>query len=142
MENQLTHDVVDKMGLIVVDHFVGQSQTIGEFEDIDQLVERTVNDLDGFYEKWNVPIMLGEWGYQIFQEVPDERQAEAVFKLFARLKTKHYLVGINYWVHMGNSAALIEDEYGANLIYRPAALVLKSFYQPSLFPENEHKNED
>lgn len=134
VENQLNKELVDKMGLIVVDHFVGQSQTIGELEDIDLMVEKTVSDLDDFYEKWDVPILLGEWGYNIYQEVPDERQAEAIKKLFGRLQTKKYLVGINYWVHMGNSAAIIEDEFGTNLRYRKSAEVIKSFYDPLSTP--------
>ena len=32
--------------------------------------------------------------------------------------------------HGGNSASLIGDEYGANLVYREAAFVVKRFYDP------------
>src|SRR3990170_8306941 len=42
--NRLTQNLVEKLELIVVDHFVGQSQTFGELEDIDTLVGKTVND--------------------------------------------------------------------------------------------------
>lgn len=130
VENQFTSELVEKIGLIVVDHFVGQSNTIGELEDLDAMVDTTIRDLDRFYEKWNVPIMLGEWGYQIFQPVSDERQSEAVRKMFSKLRTREYLVGVNYWVHMGNTASIIGDEYGANLNYRDAAYMIKAFYDP------------
>lgn len=130
VENQLNEEVVSKIGLITVDHFVGQSETIGGIESVDSVVKQTVEDLDEFYEKWKTPILLGEWGYQIHQEVTDERQAFIIKRLFEELKTKEYLVGVNYWVHMGNSAALIEDEYGTNLQPRKSASVVKSYYAP------------
>ena len=132
--NRLTQNLVEKLELIVVDHFVGQSQTFGELEDIDTLVGKTVNDLDEIYTKWKKPILLGEWGYQIYQKVSEERQAEVVNKLFLKLSTKSYLVGVNYWVHMGNSAAIIDDEFGTNLKFRKAADVIRSFYNPLSLP--------
>jgi hypothetical protein len=127
--NQLTKDLADEIGLIVVDHFVEQSRTFGELNDPDVIVNKTIADLDSYYTKHRVPILLGEWGYQIFQDVPEEVQAEVVSKMLARLKNKSYLIGINYWTHMGNTPALIDDEYGANLRYKQAAYVLGSFYE-------------
>jgi len=130
VENQFTQDLVDKLGIVVVDHFVGQSKTIGDLSDAESVVEQTIIDLDRFYEKWKKPIFLGEWGYQIFQNAPDELQAKVVHEMLTQLATKDYIVGMNYWVHMGNSASLLSDQYGSNLQYREAAYILKSFYDP------------
>ncbi len=137
VENQFTQELADKLGLIVVDHFVGQSQTIGSLNDPDEIVRRTIRDLDSYYRRWNVPILLGEWGYQIYQEVPEDIQAEVIDKLFTELKTKEYLVGVNYWTHLGNTASIIGDEYGANLQYRKAAEVIRSYYNPLSITEEE-----
>ncbi len=130
VENQYTPELVDKLGLIVVDHFVGQSKTIGEFNDPQDLVRQTMHDLDTYHARWNVPILLGEWGYQIFQPVTDENQANVIDLLLSQLRTRNYLVGMNYWVHMGNTASIMGDEFGTNLKYRKGATVLKSFYEP------------
>ena len=135
VENQFTQEVADKLGLITVDHFVGQSKTIGDSTDTQLVVQQTMYDLDRFNARWNLPILLGEWGYQIFQSVPEEAQAKVVGELMAELAKRKYLVGINYWVHMGNSASLIGDQYGTNLKYRQAALVLKSYYEPLNTPK-------
>lgn len=131
LDNQMTQEVMDKIDLIVVDHFVNQSQTIGELEDISTIVNVTSQDLDRWHEKFGKPIFIGEWGYHIFQTVSDDRQAEVIKAMFTEFASKDYLVGVNYWVHMGNPAALIGDEYGTNLTYREAAEVIRSFYNPS-----------
>jgi hypothetical protein len=131
LDNQMDQELADQIGLIVVDHYVHQSQTIGTLEDKNLMVNTTSADLDRWWNKWNKPILLGEWGYHIFQEVSDERQAEVVESMFSMLLTKPYLVGINYWVHMGNPAAIIKDEYGSNLTFRQSAAVVSSFFDPS-----------
>ena len=130
VENQFSQELIDRLGLIVVDHFVGQSETIGELDDIDTVVELTLKDLDRYNGQWGVPILLGEWGYQIFQETPNALQAVAVERLMAGLKAKKYIVGMNYWTHMGNTSSLIKDDYGMNLRYRLAAKVVKEYYDP------------
>lgn len=131
LEHEMDQALLDQIGLIVVDHYVHQSQTIGTLEDKDLMVETTSADLDRWWDRYQKPILLGEWGYHIFQEVSDERQAEVVESMFSMLLTKPYLVGVNYWVHMGNPAALIKDEYGSNLTYRQAAAVVSSFFDPT-----------
>lgn len=128
VENQLTPQLADEIGLIVVDHFVNQSKTFGYVDTANEIVSKTIADLDSYYTKYRVPILLGEWGYQIFQEVSEEVQAEVVSEMFKRLKNKPYLIGVNYWTHMGNTSALIDDEYGTNLSYRKAAFTVKSYY--------------
>ncbi len=131
LDNQMDQELADQIGLIVVDHYVHQSQTIGTLEDKTLMVDTTSVDLDRWWNRWHKPILLGEWGYHIFQEVSEQRQAEVVEAMFSMLLTKPYLVGVNYWVHMGNPAAIIKDEYGTNLTYRQAAAVVSSFFDPS-----------
>lgn len=132
VDNVMTQEFAQRIGLIVVDHFPGQTQTIGEKDNIPFIVDQMLVDLDRYHEKLGVPIILGEWGYQIFQNVDDASQAEFVELLLSRVSTRSYLIGLNYWVHMGNPAALIRDEMGSNLTLRPAALTLKSFYDSTL----------
>jgi hypothetical protein len=131
VENQITPELANQLGIVVVDHFVGQSNSIGVLSDPDAIVDKTVSDLDRYHTELGVPILLGEWGYQIYQDVDESTQALVVSKLFDKLKTKPYLVGVNYWVHMGNSAAIISDEYGMNLKYKRAAEVIRSYYDPT-----------
>lgn len=130
VENEFSKDLVKKMGLITVDHFVYQTKTVGDYSDGDAVVEHTLADLDRFHKKWNVPVFLGEWGYQIFQQVPEDIQARVIENMFLGLRQKNYLVGINYWVHMGHNSKIINDIYGSQLTYRKAASVISDFFGP------------
>lgn len=143
VENQFTEELVKHLGLIVVDHFTGQTQTIGQIEDPNEVVEKTMRDIASYYRRWKVPILIGEWGYQIYQKVPEEVQAEVVGKMLSELRNSTYIVGMNYWTHMGNTASLIGDEYGANLKYRKAADIIKMYYDPqSLIITPDSKKEE
>lgn len=132
VENVYTEDMVDKLGLIVIDHYTEQSKTVGEIDPPEKIVDDMSRDLDRFYTKWHKPILLGEWGYQIYQNTSEENQAFVVRSVLEKLQTKPYLIGVNYWVHMGNQSRLIGDEYGANLKYRQAALMVKEIFSNNL----------
>jgi hypothetical protein len=133
VENIFDEAMVNKIGLITVDHYVNQTETIGKMDNSDDIVDQTVKDLNSYYEKYKVPILLGEWGYQIFQPVSDVNQANVINKMFMRLRTLNYLVGVNYWTHMGNSASIFGDEYGSNLTPRLGAEVLRYYFNPMSF---------
>lgn len=124
VENGLNKEAVDKMGLITVDHYEDQKVILPPGTAADRLS----SDLDRMYNKWKKPIILGEWGYNIEQEVDDFDQKEVVSEVLNTLGEKKYLVGINYWAHMGNSSRIINDKNGMNLSYRPAAIVLRDFF--------------
>jgi hypothetical protein len=126
--NVLDQELVDQLGLIVVDHYSVQSNTIGTLDDPAKIVRDMNNDLDEIYQKWKKPILLGEWGYQIYQEIDEDTQATVIKGVLEMLATKPYLIGVNYWTHMGNHARIIGDEQGSNLQYRKAAAVIKEVY--------------
>ena len=128
VENAFTQELVDKLGLIVIDHYSQQNQTIGNWENPAIYTDMMSRDLDRYYNQWKKPILLGEWGYQIFQESEEQKQAEVIYEVFKMLQTKPYLIGVNYWVHMGHHSRIIGDEYGSNLEYRLGALAIKDFY--------------
>ncbi len=129
VKNAFTKEFVQHLGLVTVDHYPEQTATIGEKDNIPEMVAAMSRDLDEMYRQWNVPILLGEWGYQIHQEVSDDFQAKMIEEMMAMLATKKYLVGVNYWVHMGHYSRIIGDRYGADLQYRPAADVIRRWYQ-------------
>ncbi len=124
VENGLTKDTVNKMGLITIDHYTNQKVIIPSVEFASDLEK----DLKRIHDKWNKPIILGEWGYNIEQEVSDLQQKEVVSESLKKLSSLDFIIGLNYWNHMGNSSRLIDDQKGINLQYRPAALELKSYY--------------
>lgn len=125
VQNALEKETVEKMGLITVDHYPDQKTILPA----ETAAQNLSNDLDKIYQKWQKPIILGEWGYNIEQEVTDFDQKEVLNKTFEQLSTKKYLIGLNYWAHMGNTSRLISDKDGKNLILRPAAVELQNFYR-------------
>lgn len=127
-KNSFTKEFVDKLGLITVDHYPEQTKTIGSQDTVKSQVDQMSADLDELYKMWNKPILLGEWGYQIHQDVTDQYQATMVDEMMKMLVTKKYIIGMNYWVHMGHYSRIIGDTYGADLKYRPAADVLRKWF--------------
>lgn len=128
VQNEFNTNLVSKLGLIVIDHYSKQSNTIGLLDQPNKIASDMSSDLDSFHAQWNTPILLGEWGYQIYQDTDDITQAAAVQEVFNMLKTKQYLIGVNYWSHMGNHSRLIDDKYGSNLTYRKSATVIGQMY--------------
>ncbi|MFA7253156.1 MAG: hypothetical protein WC107_01215 [Patescibacteria group bacterium] len=125
VENGLSQEAVDKMGLITVDHYSNEKTIVPPAV----LADKMASDLERMYEKWQKPIILGEWGYNIEQEVDDYTQKQTVEETLNRLSNLRFLVGINYWDHMGNSSRLINDVDGVRLEYRPSALTVRDFFQ-------------
>ena len=131
-ENIFDQELVDYMGMITIDHYPEQTTTIGARDDIETMVTNYSTYLDQLYAKFHKPILIGEWGYQIFQDVDDNYRAALIKSVFEMLKSKSYLVGVNYWVHMGNSARLIGDVGGKQLQLLEPGRVVKDMFASSL----------
>jgi len=130
VDNELDQSLVDKMGMLTVDHYPPQGDP-GNPTPTSQLATDMSNDLDRFYDKWKKPIMIGEWGYHIGGDVSDDLQKEATTAVFNVFASKSYLYGVNWWDHMGNQTRIINDASGNPTTLRPAASVIKSFYNDS-----------
>lgn len=124
VDNALEDETVEKLGLITIDHYSDQKFSVPA----KTLAKQMSDDLDRFHEKWQKPIILGEWGYNIEREVPDYEQREVLAETLNALKDKNYLVGFNYWAHLGNSSRLIDDTYGTDYKLRPAAAILRDYF--------------
>jgi len=123
VENGLDKSTVEKLGLITVDHYLTDVNL-----DPVQYAKTFRADLDRFYNKWHKPIILGEWGYNIEKEVSDDEQNQYVKSVLAEINDLPYLIGLNYWSHMGNTSRLINDINGKELSYRQSAYTLKNFF--------------
>lgn len=124
VENGLFKETVDKMGVITLDHYPDQDVDLSPSQRADKLAK----DIELVYKKWQKPIILGEWGYNVLDEISDDEQKEVLSHTFGRLKDIPFVIGINYWSHLGNSSRIIDDIEGKNLNYRPAAYTLKEFF--------------
>jgi hypothetical protein len=124
VENGLNAESVKKMGLITVDHYPDQEE-----QNPAKMAESLVLDLTRMHEKWQVPIILGEWGYNIQNNVSEEIQNAMISEVLHRLKELDFLVGFNYWTHLGGSSNIIDDQNGSNFSYRTSALKLQKFFQ-------------
>jgi len=122
--NGLKRDTVKKLGVITVDHYPDQDGPYSSAE----LAKSLRDDLDLMYNKWRKPIILGEWGYNIKREVPEDEQRLVVKESLDYLTSAPYLLGINYWAHIGNTSRIIDDTAGKNYELRPAAYVLKDYF--------------
>lgn len=127
-QNVITPELAKQIGLITVDHFSPQSDTIGVFDSPDRIAKMMSSDLDSMYSRLNVPIFLGEWGYQINQESDEEHQKAVAEAVLSKLVVKQFLIGVNYWVHMGHYSRLFNDNGGMITRERSVANTVRYFY--------------
>lgn len=131
IENALEQSTVDKMGMITADHYPPQGSG-SNLISINEMADNMSKDLDRFHAKWGKPIMIGEWGYHIDTDVSDDQQKQATEAIYNVFASKNYIFGVNYWDHMGNNTRIINDSGGTPTGYRPAADVIKSYYNNSI----------
>jgi len=134
--NGLSKEAVEKMGVITVDHYPNQNGNLSANESALMLS----NDLKSFYRKWRKPIILGEWGYNILREVSEDEQAEYVQATTEVLRDLDFLIGFNYWSHMGNNTRLFNDEDGKLTVARLAAPVLGSYFKDKTYNVIKEEN--
>jgi hypothetical protein len=127
-QNVITPELAKQLGLITVDHFSPQSETIGTFDSAAAIADTMSKDLDSMYLRLKVPLFLGEWGYQINQETPEDYQKTVTESVLSQLGTKSYLVGMNYWVHMGHYSRIFNDNGGKITTEREVGRVIRSFF--------------
>ncbi|MDQ3098505.1 MAG: hypothetical protein M3Q44_02055 [bacterium] len=127
-QNVITPDLAKQLGLITVDHFSPQSDTIGTFDSATTIANAMSKDLDAMSLRLQVPIFLGEWGYQINQETSEEHQKAVTEAVLSKLVVKPYLIGMNYWVHMGHYSRLFNDDGGKITKERTVAGVVRYFF--------------
>lgn len=124
VENELNDQLVKKMGIITVDHYPDQDKN----QTVSKLADAMSQDLDRFYNKWQVPILIGEWGYNLNKDVSDSEQSQYIKAMYTVIAGKSYIYGVNYWDHMGNNTRIINDKSGTDLSFRPAATIIQDFY--------------
>jgi len=105
--------------LVCIDHYTASPDQFAE--DIEILAKQSGGK-----------IVLGEFGAPIPDingKMNDSQQAEFVQKLLLALyKNKNLVAGVNYWTLTGGSTKLVNTD----LTPRPAAGVIKNFFQPTI----------
>lgn len=127
-QNVITPELAKQLGLITIDHFSPQSDTIGTFDTPATIANTMSQDLDAMYLRLKVPLFLGEWGYQINQESTEDHQAAVAEAVLSKLVVKQYLVGMNYWVHMGHYSRIFNDVNGKITNERQIGGIIRYFF--------------
>lgn len=105
-------------GIVVVDHYVKTP------EDLASDVQRLADTSGG-------QVVLGEFGAPILDihgPMTEDEQQQWLQEAMEKLVTVRPLVGMSYWVNLGGSTSLYNDDGKA----RKAVETLASFYSPSL----------
>jgi hypothetical protein len=113
----MTKEVAQKLGVVVVDHYV-------------KSIDRFVHDIRELHQKFDVPIVLGEFGApipDIHGQMDQSTQAKYILdELIALNKLGPIVKGVNYWTAFGGSTRLFDD------VTRPrqAASSITAFFIP------------
>ena len=101
-------------GIVAIDHYVSSS-------------EKMIKDIDVIKERSGGKIFLGEFGAPIPDlngKMTEDQQAEWLKTTLDLLVKNNSIVGLNYWVNVGGSTQLWEDDGKA----RKAVEILTSYY--------------
>lgn len=102
--------------IVVVDHYV-------------RTPDQLAGDIQGLADFSGGEVVLGEFGAPILDihgEMTEEEQAKWLKQAMEKLVSVHPLLGMSYWVNVGGSTSLFNDNGTA----RAAVSVLSSFYNP------------
>jgi hypothetical protein len=118
-KNILTPEVVAQIGnVVVVDHYVASPETL-------------VNDLVALHDKFNVKVMLGEFGAPIPDingNMTESQQAEFIDGVLSGLVQHQDIIeGVNYWTLANSSTALLNNDSSP----KKAVDVIKHYYIPA-----------
>ncbi|HUD18827.1 MAG TPA: hypothetical protein VMR81_00075 [Patescibacteria group bacterium] len=105
-------------GVVTIDHYVASP---------DQLVHdvRAIADASGGR------VFLGEIGAPIPDingDMSDAQQAEWLRSALSKLSSMPQVIGINYWVNVGGSTAIWDDQVNP----KPAVLAITTFFSPEI----------
>ncbi|MCR4325005.1 MAG: hypothetical protein NUV69_04950 [Candidatus Curtissbacteria bacterium] len=101
--------------IIVIDHYV-------------ESPERLARDIDELHKTTGAKVFLGEFGApipDIHGNLTEEEQAQWIEQALNLIRNKQHLIGLNYWVAIGGSTAIYNEE----LAPKPAAEILKKFFK-------------
>jgi hypothetical protein len=104
--------------VVVIDHYT-------------RTVDELISDIDEFYENTGADVIIGEFGVPVpdlHGDMTQEQQAEWLSDALSRLRTSEHLLGMNYWVSVGGSTQLWNDDSSPRL----AVSTLTKFYNPSV----------
>lgn len=125
----LDSTTVSKMGKVCYDSYPAKYKY-----DVPKNVAAVLHDIWYTHEvKWNVPIIISEWGYPNLYATTDEEQRATIRQVLYELSELDYFAGFNYWVGAGSDTAggytyILEGGSG-NWTKRPAAYVLDAFFR-------------
>jgi hypothetical protein len=105
-------------GIVTVDHYVNTP-------------EKFIRDLELLAKKSGGQIMVGEFGVPIPDiqgSMTDAEQAEWIAAALAYLHRSSVIYGVNYWLNIGGSTAIWNDDGKA----KDAVKIIKDYYQPDV----------
>jgi hypothetical protein len=114
----LNKKVVEKTGgVVVIDHYAKSAQ-------------RLRDDIEKLYQKYQAPVVLGEFGApipDIHGEMNENQQAQYLKDtLIEILKTKNVVKGVNYWTAYDASTSIFNNDFNPKLSF----FIIQKFYQP------------
>ncbi|MBI1863732.1 hypothetical protein HYS03_00785 [Candidatus Woesebacteria bacterium] len=105
-------------GIVVIDHYVSTPQKL-------------VTDIVTLSQKTGGKIVLGEWGAPIPDingQMNEREQANWIHEVLDKLSETKELIGLNYWVNLGGSTSIWNDD-GTQ---RQAVQEITNFYTSNL----------
>lgn len=128
--NELDQTTVNTLGQLTLDHIIDWTDDINTYKNA--LFSGNGNGFygyDEYHNKWNVPMMAGEWGYSTFnQNVDPVYQKELTSAIFKEFANRPYIVGINYWIDVGHASRLFDTPNLLDYNRRPVADVIQQYF--------------
>lgn len=107
-------DIVNYFGgILTIDHYLSDSYRYG---DDPSYWSKYSSDLDKIHTAFpSCKIMIGEWGYHTTTDTGSGEQHGMFEQIVDVLRSKTYIMGVNFWVHMGSNTASIFLDSGGTI---------------------------
>jgi hypothetical protein len=125
--NSLYPTTVAAMGVVVIDHYIGQSST----QTPQQTAAAYKQSVDQIYSIRKLPILFGEVGYSTEYVPDDTTQQNTITSMLSTFDTMPYVLGMNYWVgadNIGDGTRIFTGSRG-NWSLRPAGVTVGNYYK-------------
>lgn len=122
-------------GILCFDHYVSDAIT-----DPATYASAYNDDLEAIHAAFpNAQLFIGEWGYHTVSLPSEQNQKDVYEAVIDVLLTKNYVIGVNFWNHMGQAQSSLWNDASGSIVPggRPATTeVLRAFttLNPFLVP--------
>lgn len=101
-------------GILCTDHYLSDTY---RYSTSPSYWSKYSSDLDKIHAAFpDCKLMVGEWGYHTTDTIPESERAGMYQQIINVLRSKDFIIGVNWWNHMGQTSSSIFTDNSGTLV--------------------------